>query len=66
MNAIIDRSSASSKTGGIRTSHGIEALRKDDDNEATRAPGFAVRKDIGQDGRQRVEWVGGKSVLTKR
>lgn len=55
MNAIVGRSSASSETGGIGTSHGIETLKKDDEHEAKRAGGIVVRKDIEQDVRQRVE-----------
>ena len=62
MNAIVGHSSASLETGGIGTSHGIETLRKDDENAATRAGGIVVRKDIEQDVRQRVERVGGKNV----
>ena len=55
MNAIVGRSSASSETGGMGASHGIETLRKIDDNEATRTGGIVVRKDIDQDVRQMVE-----------
>ena len=55
MNAIIGGSSASSETGGVGTSHGIEMVRKKNDTGATSAGGIVVRKDIDQNVRQRVE-----------
>ena len=55
MNAIVGRSAASSETRDIGTSGVIETLRRDDENEATRAGGIVVRRDLEQDVRQRVE-----------
>lgn len=55
MKAFVGRSSASTATGRTGTSRGMETLREFDDDEATRADGVVVRKEIEQDSEHRVD-----------